>query len=262
MKNIYLFLTLFAAITTLFTGCMKNHQSNDETAFITDISAEYITQITTKKDCVESFDSYNNESTLLDPRPVNRTIDVMVSEWSDNDVAIAWKMIDASEIYSEYTDRIFLDCDFDQNVEMILTSYSTDRMYLFKKIQNDIVLLDYIEDIDITNGYVFSPPTDEKDICEHDVYDFQECRNFKFTILNNNIYVSGISLRPSLGKTCWIKELTLNDGKIVFSDLYRWGEFRMGEQWMFNFEYRKYNKDGMFEYVQKEEIDDFLLQLN
>ncbi len=240
-------------VTTTSTQPELSVSVTEDISDVTDTANENI--------CSEISDPFITGSELLPPPYLDRTIDALPSDWTENDVITAWGMTEASNVYSEYTDRIFLALDSDQDFEMILTSYSTEEMYLFEKKQHDIILLDSTSDIDVTNGYVFIPPTDEENICEHEVYDFQECRDFNFKTIKNNIYISGISWRSGLGKTCWIKEVKLENGKIIFSDLYRWGEFRMGEKMIFNFEYRKYGPDGTFELVQKEEIDDFLNQL-
>ena len=274
MSKSKFYMTAAALFLLMLTACADNtntaevsetsvtaETTTSQTETETTTTTEEITAVTDENICSKISDSFITGSELLQPPYIDRTIDNLPSEWTENDIITAWKMTEASNVYNEYTDRIFLDLDFDQNFEMILTSYSTEEMYLFEKKQNDIILLDSTSDIDITNGYVFIPPTDEENICEHEVYDFQECRDFNFKTIKNNIYISGISWRSGLGKTCWIKEVKLEDGKIIFSDLYRWGEFRTGEKWNFNFEYRKYEPDGTFELVHKKEIDDFLNQL-
>ena len=107
--------------------------TTSQTETETTTTTEEIIAVTDENICSEISDPFITGSELLQPPYIDRTIDNLPSEWTENDIITAWKMTEASNVYNEYTDRIFLDLDFDQNFEMILTSYSTEEMYLFEK---------------------------------------------------------------------------------------------------------------------------------
>lgn len=206
-------------------------------------------------------DSDVKEDDLLSPPFSSRTLEKLDDKWNENDISTAWQMTVASNVYAEYTDRVFCDIDNDLSAELLLTSYSTQDMYFFKKTDDNVELLFELIDIDITNGYMFIPPTDKEIIQKCEVYDYQDCREFKLYNKSGDIYVSGISWRPSVGLTCWIKNLTVSNDNLSFCDVFRWGMFTANDRIASKFEYRKYDYDGSYSYTTQQEIDDFLLFL-
>lgn len=199
------------------------------------------------------------KSKLLDP-PFVGTLEELDNGWSKDDVLTAWNMTDASGVYNEYTDRLFCDINNDLSKELILTSYSTKRMYFFTRKSGKAELFsDYI-DFDIANGYIIEPPTDEEIIRECEVYDYQDIHSFKLHNINGEIYVSGISWRSDIGKTCWIKKSDISRGEFVLRDVFRWGMFTDNTSLVApEFEYRKYDDAGQYSYATQQEIDNFLL---
>lgn len=198
---------------------------------------------------------------LLCPPFRNRTLENYNEEWGEDDIIAAWKMTEASDVYMEYTDRLFCDIDNDGSIELLLTSYSTKKMYFFKKANNSVEMLCELIDIDITNGNILMPPTDKEIIKTKEVFDFQEYNSFKLYNQDENIYVTGISWRPAVGKTCWVKKLILSNDDIDFVDVFRWGMFTKNDIIASVFEYRQYDCNGNYTCTTQQEIDDFLLLL-
>lgn len=195
---------------------------------------------------------------FLDPPFSNRTLEKIDFEWTENDVDTAWHMTEASNVYNEYTDRLFCDIDKDLSYELLLTSYTTQNMYFFKKVDNKIEMLCELIDMDITNGYMIIPPTDKEIIQQYEVYDYQNYHNFKLYNKGGSLYVSGISFRSAVGKTCWIKKLIASEEDIAFYDVFRWGMFTKNERIASDFEYRKYDCSENYTNSSQQEINDFL----
>lgn len=209
----------------------------------------------------DAYDDIWYDIELLCPPFRNRTLENYNEQWSEDDIIAAWNMTDASDVYMEYTDRLFCDIDMDSSVELLLTSYSTQKMYFFKKANNIVKMLFELIDIDITNGNILMPPTDKDIIETKEVFDFQECNSFKLYNQDENIYVTGISWRPAVGKTCWVKKLILSNDDIGFVDVFRWGMFTKNDIIASVFEYRQYDCNGNYTCTTQQEIDDFLLLL-
>ncbi len=254
----------------ILTGC--TYKNNDE--IVTDEFLENnvfsqipadTTQETSehgKMDDAIISEPYGNGIELLCPPFRNRTLENCNKEWSEDNVITAWNMTDASNVYMEYTDRLFCDIDHDGSIELLLTSYSTKKMYFFKKVNNSVEMIFELIDIDITNGNIFMPPTDEGIIKAKEVFDFQECNSFKLYNKDENIYVLGISWRPAVGKTCWVKKLILSNDDIGFVDVFRWGMFTENDIIASVFEYRQYDCNGNYTCTTQQEIDNFLLLLH
>ena len=268
--NNYEKLLLIVFLCVILTGC--TYQKNDE--IVTDdflennVFSQILVETTQETSDHEKIDdaiiseSHCNGIELLCPPFSNRTLENYNEEWSEDDIIAAWNMTDASNVYIEYTDRLFCDIDNDRSMELLLTSYSTKKMYFFKKAYNSVEMLFELIDIDITNGNILMPPTDEEIIKTKEVYDFQKCNLFKLYNKDENIYVLGISWRPAVGKTCWIKKLILSNDSISFGDVFRWGMFTKNDIIASEFEYRRYDcNNGNYTYTTQQEIDDFLLLL-
>lgn len=192
------------------------------------------------------------------PTPFNRTIEEIDSEWSEDDISIAWNMIEASNVYAEYTDRLFCNVYGDSSNELLLTSYSTKNMYFFKKTDNKVEMIyDYL-DMDITNGNMIIPPTDKDIIQQCEAYDYQKYHAFKLYNMNGDLYITGISFRPAIGKTCWIKKLITSADGIAFYDVFRWGMFTKNERIASEFEYRRYDCTENYSNSTQQEIAEFL----
>lgn len=267
MKH-FIKLILIILAFTVCTGCSltdgfykdPNDNFRDESYSIQQSSSEIISD--QNMESYENFSNFHNEqSKLLDP-PFNRTIEKIDKNWNEEDILTAWNMTDASKVYKTYTDRLFCDLNNDKSNDLILTSYSTKKMYFFMKDGSDIKFIaDYI-DIDITNGYVIEPPTDKDTIQKCDVYDYQDDHLFKLYCINNNIFISGISWRSGMGKTCWIKKMVISCNKPIICDVFRWGMFADNTNILNQiFEYRKYDSDGQYSYTYQQEIENFLFSL-
>lgn len=206
---------------------------------------------------------FDNEAVeLLTPYFSNRNIESINKDWSENEVLLAWNMTEASTVYNQYTDRMFIDINNDNSFELLLTSYSTNKMYFFKKNNEGIELMDELDDIDVNNGYLITPPTSEEAISSNEVYDFKDNHFFKLYNFNGDIYIMGISWRSALGKTCWIKKLQVIDDYITFCDVFRWGLFVVDNSPAVNFEYRKYDKNSDYLCSTQQEIKEFITRLS
>lgn len=288
MKKITVILCL---ISILFTGCTRSTDNLTTDYNISAVGSSSITEYnnaqneTTEVQNTYSEDNRTPESKMKMLAPPNEfdngvaNIEDIVSPWTEENVNEAWKMSWLSDSFTSYYDRCFADLDGDGVQELLLTVNSAHFFIAGYKIDNDEI--QYLDTAlfygPIARARLALPPTDEETLSssnsvhikptdvpyEYDMWDLTmtaDKRDFKIRRDNNgNNYFVGYGY-SMCNATCWVIKLDIQDSKLVWEKVYEWGYYGLAQPG-FSLHYYAIN-NGIIDVVTKEEIDDFLAQLN
>ena len=199
--------------------------------------------------------------------PGSFTVEPPVYPWNGDDVKTAWGMTYYYDIMTTFSDCVFLDFTGDDIPEMLMISDGV-VFYIFQKDGDDVFLLAESKvDPHILNGaFMIDPPMEEDEFDFAGFSAFEPNKNFsrdKFAVYEDSSkqrYIVIYSWSGTLGMTCEIKRIEIQDGVISFPVVYRWGLFKeLGYDSMnMVMRYKKHLGDDNFEEVPRQEIEDYL----
>lgn len=202
--------------------------------------------------------------------PGSFTVEPPVYPWNDDDVKTAWSMTYYYDIMTTFSDCVFLDFTGDDIPEMLMLSDGV-VFYIFKKDGDDVLLFAESKvDPHILNGaFMIGPPMEEDEFDFAGFSAFEPNKNFsrdKFAVYEDSgkqRYIVIYSWSGTLGMTCEIKRIEIQDGVISFPVVYRWGLFKeMGyDSINMVMRYKKHLGDDEYEEVSRQEIEDYLKSL-
>ena len=168
---------------------------------------------------------------------------------------------------STFSDCVFVDFTGDNIPEMLMVCGYDKLFHIFQKNGDDISLLARsYTDPHIYNGvFLIAPPMEENEF-HYDEPNKVVSRD-KFAVFEDSSkqrYIVIYSWSGTLGLTCEIKKIEIQDGVITFPVVYRWGLFKeMGYDAINNvMRYKKRVSEDLYEEVQQSEIAEFLKGLS
>ena len=195
------------------------------------------------------------------------TVEPPVYPWNDDDVKKAWSMTYYYDIMTTFSDCVFLDFTGDDIPEMLMLNDGV-VFYIFKKDGDNVFLFAESKvDPHILNGaFMIGPPMEEDEFDFAGFSAFEPNKNFsrdKFAVYEDSSkqrYIVIYSWSGTLGMTCEIKRIEIQDGVISFPVVYRWGLFKeLGYDSMnMVMRYKKHLGDDNYEEVPRQEIEDYL----
>lgn len=194
------------------------------------------------------------------------TVEPPVYPWTDDDVKTAWTMTVYYNKMTTFSDCVFLDFTGDDIPELLLVCGADKLFHILQKNGDDISLLARsYTDPHILNGvFLIDPPMEENEFHYDDPHKvFSRDKFAVFEDSSKQRYIVIYSWSGTLGLTCEIKKIEMQDDVITFPVVYRWGLFKeMGYDAINNvIRYKKHLGDDNYEEVPKEEISDFLNSL-
>ncbi|MCM1061650.1 MAG: hypothetical protein NC452_15380 [Eubacterium sp.] len=280
-----LILTCFVCF--VLCGCSNQmYDINDKTTFsentaLNEEKKEDFTNFTTTENHninQSKFDSENAISNKWEPNVFDlgkRTIENFSPPWTEELVEKAWQMSYLSDNFTSYMDRCFADIDNDGTTELILTSNNVFFCMAAYKINDEEI--QYLGTInfggDIGRSILTMPPTEPEilDPCndKSDLWNYNaehtEKRNFKISQdEKGNCYFTGYGVFDA-DNQCYVINIGIEDNRIIWKKAYQWGY-----RWAYDINtdsgrwflyYSSYDQSGEEQSVNKQYIDDFLMQL-